>query len=393
MDFKRPYLIIPKLIEQPTWGGDYIIKTKGWDNKPGLQNLKIGQSYELFSGSNLSLALSSTDPDFVGEVTTSKDVEKKTAISGTLPLTELIKSSPREVIGRQSLAQHALKMPLLIKFTQALGNSFQIHIKDGAYDTFWQSKPESWYYFEPGFITLGVKVDTDWSEYQNAVTELQNKILELSIKIKDGKLRPKEAKKKIKELVTNYNPWQYVNLVYPKKDSLIDLSPCGIHHSWEEDTKRFPLGNVLYEIQLNIMDGVSTIRVFDKGKMAADGVIRPLHVDDYFNFIDRSGEANRPKTHEVTPRRLSNSPDYLHERLLQTKYYILEKVAFKKSSAVFSEKHKSFRHVFVKTGAVDVVSGKTTLFLLQGHSCFIPAASESYKIVNRKARSIALISY
>ena len=34
---KRPYLIVPKLIVQPTWGGRYISELKDWD---GLSFLK-----------------------------------------------------------------------------------------------------------------------------------------------------------------------------------------------------------------------------------------------------------------------------------------------------------------------------------------------------------------
>ncbi|QQR52772.1 hypothetical protein IPG36_01470 [bacterium] len=68
-ELRRPYLVIPKLIKQPTWGGSYIVAAKGWSDHEGLGDLKIGQSYELFSGSNLSLLTSTDDPLFKGELT------------------------------------------------------------------------------------------------------------------------------------------------------------------------------------------------------------------------------------------------------------------------------------------------------------------------------------
>jgi len=67
MSTNRAYLIIPKLIEQPTWGGRYIMKEKGWQKHPDAQR-KIGQSYELYSGSYLSLATDTADAAFQPEL-------------------------------------------------------------------------------------------------------------------------------------------------------------------------------------------------------------------------------------------------------------------------------------------------------------------------------------
>ena len=54
------YLIIPKLIEQPTWGGDYILNFKNWQNQDVFKGLKIGQSYELYSETKLRSDLDSS---------------------------------------------------------------------------------------------------------------------------------------------------------------------------------------------------------------------------------------------------------------------------------------------------------------------------------------------
>ena len=89
-DLKRPYLVIPKLIEQPTWGGQYIVTTKGWLHHSNWAELKIGQSYELFSGSNLSLLTSSEDPNFTGELTDRDAVANLTRLDNALSLHDLV---------------------------------------------------------------------------------------------------------------------------------------------------------------------------------------------------------------------------------------------------------------------------------------------------------------
>ncbi|KKU09588.1 MAG: hypothetical protein UX13_C0036G0001, partial [Candidatus Woesebacteria bacterium GW2011_GWB1_45_5] len=270
--------MIPKLIEQPTWGGDYIVKTKEWQQKNEFSSRKIGQSYELFNGSNLSLLTHSEDSHFTGELTDPKAVSQETSPANAMPLSQLIATNAETVLGKDVTSAFGPKMFLLIKFTQALGNSFQLHIKDGTAHPKWKPKPESWYYFEPGFITLGVKASVDWDVYQKTMTDLNNQILALGKQVATGRLEIIKAKTEIGELITNYNPWAFVNVLHPQKDALIDLSPCGIHHSWEEDTQKYPLGNIIYELQLDVLDEVATIRNFDKGKMAKDGTTRPLQI-------------------------------------------------------------------------------------------------------------------
>ena len=107
-------------------------------------------------------------------------------------------------------------MSLLIKFTQALGNSFQLHVKDlpngkrTASRTKWKPKPESWYYFEPGCITLGVKKNCDWEKYQAVCLELEKQINNLGLDIQEGILSYDQAKEKAHELMKRYNPWEFV---------------------------------------------------------------------------------------------------------------------------------------------------------------------------------------
>ncbi len=397
-DLKRPYLVIPKLVEQPTWGGDYIVNFKSWAREKKFQQIKIGQAYELFHGSNLSLLNSSAESEFTGELCLTGMVSEMTTPAHSLSLAQLISEKPEAILGNAVVNAYGKWMPLLIKFTQALGNSFQIHIKDDpssgqmAPTTKWKPKPESWYYFEPGIATVGVKPGINWAEYEKTVTELEAKITALGEQIKLNKLFYRAAREKIVRLIELYNPQQFVNRVEIKKDDLLDLSGGGIHHSWEEDETRFHWGNVLYELQLNVFDEDSTIRAFDKGKISPEGNVRPLHIVDYFKYIDRTTQANNPSTYMIVTKPLKVSKSYEHHRLLESKYYTLEKVILK-TPAWFTEKIDHFRHIFVKSGSIEVFTSHTSINVTTGHSCFIPAGAFEYGIKNVTPESTILISY
>ena len=58
------------------------------------------------------------------------------------------------------------KIGLLIKFTQAKCNSYQLHIRKKLANVKWRPKPESWFFFEPGIITLGLKSGEDIRNYE-----------------------------------------------------------------------------------------------------------------------------------------------------------------------------------------------------------------------------------
>jgi mannose-6-phosphate isomerase-like protein (cupin superfamily) len=388
-DLRRPYLVIPKLIEQPTWGGQYIVQAKGWDSQPKLAALKIGQSYELFSGSNLSLLTSSEDPLFRGELTDRDAVAHQTAPDRSVALQQLVKQSADGTLGEAQSRDSFV----LIKFTQALGNSFQTHVISDKPDPYWQPKPESWYYFEPGLITLGVKPGIDWNAYEQAVIAVHDEMTKISEQIKSGSMSFDDAKQRIKALNSQFDPWQFVNTVATQKDQLVDLSCGGLHHSWEEDSEQAPLGNVLYELCGEAMDKVATMRSFDKGKMEPDGSIRQLQIKDYFALIDRSAETNDPTAHIRKPESLEQAADYNLDSLLKTPYYNLDKLSLAKSGAHFEGRLTRFKHLFVKSGKIEVTAGTTTITVTAGHSCFIPAAAESYIVKNLADLSEILVSY
>lgn len=389
----RPYLVIPKLIEQPTWGGQYIVTKKGWEQRDNLGTYKIGQSYELFSGSNLSLLTSSTDAQFMGELTDRYAVETSTHPDNSIHLADFAASDPEHILGASVVSERGPEFALLIKYTQALGNSFQVHIKDEVEYPVWKPKPESWYYFEPGLITLGVKAGIDWQAYERVVTTIDAEMRSLGEQVKIGKLSYDDANEQVRQLLATYDPWQFVNTVPVKKDELVDLSSGGLHHSWEEDAAQAPLGNVLYELQAEAMDRISTFRNFDKGKMERDGSVRELHIKEYFNVIDRTPELNDPQHHFTTPQLLAQTDTYMLQQLLRTRHYNLDKLTIPKPSGIYSETISRYKHLFVKEGAISVTAGGHTITVTTAHSCFIPASAKQYTVHNQAGTSEILVSY
>ncbi len=366
----KPYLIIPYLLEQPTWGGEYILKLKKWDSKPELSGKKIGQSYELYGDSLLS-------PD----ITDSTDMSFSPSLSNTVKLSDLVNNNPLDILGRKIFKKFG-KMPLLIKLNQASGNSFQLHTQGGQTHKRWQPKPESWYFLEDGFISCGIQKNIDVAAYKQTCVNIEGKMRELSNQVKSSEKTIEQARQEAKEFITTQNPWQFVNRYDVKKHDLIDLSRGGVHHSWEENTGKYPLGNIVYEVQIDVMDEFCTIRSFDQGKIKDDGSIREIHIDDYFEFLDTDPERN--DINNLKRQRTGNN-------LLQTPYYSLDIVEVINSHE--ETMNDSFHHLYVQEGDVKVVSESGSVRITTGHSCFIPANCKQYQIHSNTPESVVLKTY
>ena len=61
--------------------------------------------------------------------------------------------------------------------------------------------------------------------------------------------------------IAKIDPWQFVQTKYAEAGEVFDMSAGGLHHSWEEDLE-LPAGNILYEVQEDRMDPISTVRAF-----------------------------------------------------------------------------------------------------------------------------------
>lgn len=384
----RPYLIIPKLIEQPTWGGTYILQLKKWGDKPHLKDKKIGQSYELFGGSKLLLKINdSADETFIPEFgfADREDTEEENFTYkhhvDYCNFADIISENPADILGKKVYEKFG-KMPLLNKINHAFGNSFQLHVKPSVTHSHWQPKAESWYYFEDGLVTCGIKDGIEIDEYKQVCHDINNTMKSLSEKVVKGQITLDQAKQESAQFIKEKNPWQFVNTHQIKKYSLLDLSLGGIHHSWEEDREKFPNGNILYEIQQDVMDPVSTIRAFDQGKFKSDGTIREIHIQDYFQYLDRTPEHNDIQNLIRQPR---------GSKLLSTTNYSLDILEITGQMTHYT--NDSFCHLYVRDGAAKIITNDGELNLTRGHSCFIPQSVMKYTIQSKENNSVLLKTY
>jgi len=391
------FLIIPRLIEQATWGGEYILESKKWQNAfPGKANLCIGQSYELSGDINLNKYCHDTrDPKFGGELILANGKKHYQGHQeDLLSLKNLIQKDPKKMLGAKYLRKHNPKhsgLNILIKYTQAYGNSYQLHLGQNQDSNKWQAKPESWYFLENGLITLGIRDLQKLAEYKKNCLEQDAQIQEIANLLQKKKITYNEANAQITILIKKYNLERYVNLVQTQRGNLIDLSQGGLHHSWEED-RNLPLGNIVYEVQVDTRDEVSTIRAFDKGKIDAQGNLRKLDIEDYFKYLDSEQEINNPENHRLEAQLIESFDNIKIESLLRTENYNLDKLSLDKGARLKCDTKDNFAHLFVENGLIEVSCAENSVIVSKAHSCFIPASTSQYDIIARE-KSVVLRTF
>ncbi len=377
----RPYLIVPRLIPQPTWGGTYIVDYKGLPQE-SLKKLLIGQSYELVSDSSLSTATRSTTlPVEIANASDGMVQEMLGDKDGIFSLRALVDENPMLVLGKRVISKHKNQMQVLIKFTQAKGNSFQVHVRSGMQLGSWKPKPESWYFFEKGKVTLGLKQPIRVAEYKDVCLSIAAKATEVASKINTSNFTMDAARNELKNFIAAHSPYVFVNELTANAHTVVDLSSGGIHHSWEEG-EEIPNGNIVYEVQLNVMDKDCTLRSFDKGKINDDGNIRSVHVDDYFQALDTDEASNNPSLYMRMP--MFHSDGGLDAAPLFDSFH------YKSSLLSFSREYRgihastseeeSFAHLFIKEGNVELQAKQYLINANKGSSIFVPASTGEYTL-------------
>lgn len=363
------YHIIPKLVKQPTWGGDYISNAKKLD----LKDIKIGQSYEFSSNSKLVPAanvekLKPKDyPYYIG----SNDVADETLknkVKGEIAVKDIV---PKEIFGSKRIPN------LLIKFTQAKGNSYQIHPRENTGK--FKPKAESWYFFEKGKVTLGLKPSAKLDDYKEVCQNIFDTTKKLSKAVEKKEMTIKEARKELYKYIELYNPEDFVNVIFTDKEFIIDNQSGGIHHSWEEDVYEIPEGNIVYEVQQDESDAKSTIRAFDKGKLLDDGSYRDLNINEYFDNLNMSRKSNTPDNLIVNKIRLKDIKEWMLNKIFNNYYYQMDELIVKKEYKI---KNLGFRHVFVRKGEGVIKTDDEKVKISEGHSYLLPANSKKIAIKN-----------
>jgi len=368
------YYIAPLLVEQPTWGGAYIAKFKNLTDTQ-LRHAKIGQAFELAKDSLLTSARA-TAPTY--GVASAEDIihpQWYNLDDTAITLQALIDTDPAGTLGSRALEQLGPNMNILIKFTQAKNNSYQVHVKPGGEFGQWLAKPESWYYLEPGQATLGLAPGVDVAAYQARCQVIEAFAQSISQKIMAGELTLDEGKQQLTVFIDTDHPRKFVNTVSVKADQVIDLSAGGVHHSWEVNPQ-LPEGNIVYEVQVDVRDQYCTLRSFDQGSIKDTGLIRPLTIPDYFSALDTTVEKNQPSQY------ISALDPSLKEQ------FLFKNIHYQTIQARFSGQYQgslttlgdSFQHLFVQAGSVMIRHEEHEYQLDQGWSLFIPAQAQQYQL-------------
>lgn len=364
---KAPWQVKDELIEQPSWGGRYIVDLKGLSDDPAWANKKVGQSYELAKASVL------LDPDG----------GKETALHA------LIESDPTGFLGQKVLEKFGSDLSLLIKLTQAKGNSFQVHLPEGQTLGHWVPKPEAWFYLAPGLYTFGLKAGTEFEAYSRVLRTIDDEMGRLSREVQSGRFTVDNARAQASERIKILDPFAYVNLVEAKTDDVIDLTAGGIHHSWEDDSVRFPDGNLVYEVQVDVPDGKCSMRGFDKGKMLDDGSLRPTHVKDYLATINQDPAHNQLSQHIRKPEVISEQNGAKTESLFRTTHFNTDRLTVSAGASLPQSLADGFHHIFVHAGTA-TAGGQA---LLQGRSYVFPAVMGEYTLTAGGKDAVLLKTY
>ncbi len=110
------------------------------------------------------------------------------------------------MLGQAVLDKFGPDLSLLIKLTQAKGNSFQVHLPEGKTLGHWEPKPEAWFYLAPGLYTFGLKAGTSFEAYSRVLHTIDDEMGRLSREVKSGRFTVEEARAQAKQRIAVAGP-------------------------------------------------------------------------------------------------------------------------------------------------------------------------------------------
>lgn len=262
-----------------------------------------------------------------------------------LTLAEYIEKCGREVLGTKGMAFD--NFPILIKFIDAKGYlSIQVHPSDeyalkneGEY-----GKTEVWYVMsaeEGAALYYGFKQEITREEYRRRIED--NTITDV------------------------------LNKVEAKAGDVFFIQPGTVH--------AIGAGLLICEIQQN---SNTTYRVYDFGRVGADGKPRELHIDKAIAVSQLTPSLSADSSGATVQK-----DGYTSRTIAECKYFTSERIEVEKSAEIPVDK-TSFRSVVLTDGAAVLEMNGTQLTLKEGDSVFIPAQDENFKLIGKCG---ALLSY
>ena len=129
-------------------------------------------------------------------------------------------------------------------------------------------------------------------------------------------------------------------------------------------------GNLIYEVQ---QTSNTTYRLFDWGRLDAQGNPRPLQIEEGFLVIDFSLPAPR-MIHPQTPPADGRNH---RSRILACRYFDLHRSTLRQAATI-PLGGSTFHALFIESGSVAVSANDVTVLLDAGGSCLIPAEADAF---------------
>jgi mannose-6-phosphate isomerase class I len=385
----QPLYVIPLIVEQPTWGGQYIADFKGI-TQAEVSSKRIGQSFELASDSLVTPSMTSAPAYGLATASDIAHPQWFNQPSEMMPIAQLIATDPEGVLGSLFLETYGRELKILIKFTQAQNNSYQVHVRPGQEFGQWLAKPESWYFLEAGQATLGLAPGVNVEEYRARVTAIDAFAQQLSHQVKASAIELTVARQQLAEMINQDHPRRFVNTVAIEPHQVVDMSAGGIHHSWEVGPD-VPNGNIVYEVQVDVRDERCTLRSFDQGNIKDDGSVRPLTISDYFTALDTDPTRNQPTQYITSPLGSAATPDPA-VTLFANPYYKTQLRSITADTPQTLQTEGTFHHLFAQSGELSVRTTHGRWSLPKGWSLFMPAGLQTYSLETQTTAQVLVTS-
>ncbi len=304
-------------LHETIWGGQNLARFAGKTVPPGA---KIGESWETEVGNR------AINPPYQDR-----------------SLDNLVDDLGEALLGTQALAVFGPRFPLLAKFIDAQDKlSVQVHPSDAyaqQHEGGKLGKTEAWYilHADPGAVLIhGLRRTITSEQVRQAITNVTL------------------------DSLLHEEPVQSGDVIFV---------PSGTVHAINS-------GIILYELQ-EYSD--VTYRLYDYGRLTAEGKPRELHVEKALDVMDYEPTP----THKVQPVVLNDSADLaLHRCLVASRYFVLEELAFQGAIAAATSL-TSCQILSLLDGACTLSAGHDEpLALAKGDTVVLPAALGDYHLAS-----------